>query len=337
LSQVADLVEINHYRHRANLAPAASVLRVSKIVWDSFRNLWISRPDSSSASRQGYYVYTTQFDRVISANEIGSVVGGEAAFREYALELDRALTKWRAAAEISAIELVARFKAYCVPDSTLVSLLVDHSGSMKGQRAILAIAIVEIASDFLSRLNVRYEILGFTTRSWQGGATRQKWLRDSCPASPGRLCDLLHIVYRTADDDNRGAPWTIRNVARPELLKENVDGEAIAWAVGRIRSRPEPRKTLIVISDGAPVDDSTILENGLDFLPRHLQAEIAKIESSDDMRIAAVGIDFDVSEFYSNHVMVITPDDIATRVLPFIATNVLTPTGDGAPGELSQG
>jgi cobaltochelatase CobT len=145
----------------------------------------------------------------------------------------------------------------------------DHSGSLRGQRAIIATALAQVVADFWSRLGIRYEILGFTTRSWKGGQSRQAWQAAGSPPDPGRLCDLLYIIYRSADSTNPGAPWTMHNLLRRDLLKENIDGEAIMWAARRLRDCRETRKLLVVVSDGVPADDSTLLANDPEFLVRH--------------------------------------------------------------------
>ena len=148
---------------------------------------------------------------------------------------------------------------------------------MRNQPSIIATTLATIVAECWSLLGIRYEILGFTTRSWRGGRPRRHWIMAGRPAYPGRLCELLHIVYRSADDTCAGAPQSIRNMMREELLKENVDGEAVMWAAERLRKRPEMRKVLVVVSDGAPVDDATLAANGPGILHRHLKEVIAAL------------------------------------------------------------
>ena len=139
------------------------------------------------------------------------------------------------------------------------------------------------------------------------------------PANPGRLCELLHIVYRSADDTCLGAPELIRNLMREELLKENVDGEALMWAADRLLKRPEKRKLLVVVSDGAPVDDATLAANGPDILDRHLKEVIAALRPGSDIRLGAIGLGHDVSRYYAEGIVVSSPDDLTDRVLTFLA------------------
>jgi cobaltochelatase CobT len=245
----------------------------------------------------------------------------EHTFRRYVAEFDRAMTEWRAMVDLAAIEAVSRVKTAGTLDleDTVASLLIDHSGSIRGPRAIIAVAVAEIVADFWSHLGIAYEILGFTTRSWRGGNSRSSWRRAGRPANPGRLCDLLHIIYRSADQTSAGAPWLIRNLMRREILKENVDGEAILWAADRLRGRPEKRKLLVVVSDGAPVDDSTLAANDPLILDRHLREVIASIERASDIRVGAIGLDFDVSDYYSEHVVIGSKHDSVHRLVPFVA------------------
>ncbi len=209
---------------------------------------WKRSGNPTSASPQDYRVYTTEFDRIIHGDQLPALLGPEqeATFQARASELDPVLSRWRAAAELAAAEDV---RAYATKHSAddlndTVACLLDHSGSMRGQCAILATAIAETVADYWSRIGIRYEILGFTTLSWKGGRSREKWINSGRLPNPGRLCDLLHIVYRSADDQYAGPPRSVRNLIREELTKENVDGEAVAWAAGRLRNRREARKIL---------------------------------------------------------------------------------------------
>jgi cobaltochelatase CobT len=274
-------------------------------------------------STTGYRAYTTKFDLEIRAEDLPKLFGrtGEDTLRRYVSEFDRAMTEWRAMADLAAIEAVDRIKAggALAPKDTVASLLIDHSGSLRGQRAIIATALAEIVADFWSRLGISFEILGFTTRTWHGGYSRWWWRLAGRPANPGRLCDLLHIIYRSADQSTPGAPWSIRNLMRRELLKENVDGEAILWAAHRLRSRPENRKMLVVVSDGAPVDDATLAANDTGILDRHLREVISSIKHTSDIRLGAVGLEFEVSLYYPEFVVISSKDELAGRLVPFLA------------------
>ena len=277
----------------------------------------------SSDGPATYRTFTTKFDRVISGNQINDLLseGGRKPFEEYAAELQLAVDRWRASAEVAAVEAlttVKRTHGDKPTSNTVACLLVDHSGSMRGQRAILATAIVEIVADFWSRLGIRYEILGFTTLSWQGGHSREQWQRTGSPPNPGRLCDLLHIVYRTADDTFPGTPWAIRNLNRRELLKENVDGEAIEWASSRLLARQEDKKVLIVLSDGAPVDDSTLAANDVGYLQRHLLSVLRTLETT-PISVGAIGMGDFTPGGYQQHVMIDTPQELSSHLIPFIS------------------
>ena len=292
---------------------------------------------AAAASPQEYRVYTTEFDRIIHGDELPALFGPEheATLQVKASEVDPVLSRWRAAAEPAAVEAArAHASKHSVDDlkDTVACLLLDHSGSLRGQPAILATGIAEIVADYWSRIGIRYEILGFTTSSWKGGRSREKWIESGRPPNPGRLCDLLHIVYRTADDQYSGAPRSIRNLMREELTRENVDGEAIAWAAGRLRNRHEARKILIVVSDGGPVNDSTLAANAPDYLDRHLRKVTASINEAGDIWLVGIGLDHDVARYYASHRSIASADD-PSRVVTLIAECTDVPV---APGPLPQ-
>jgi len=299
---------------------------------------WKRIGNPTSASPQAYRVYTTEFDRIIHGDELPALLDPEqeAAFEVKVSEVDPVLSRWRAAAELAAVEEARAYASkHGVDDlnDTVACLLVDHSGSLRvGQRAILATAIAEIVADYWSRIGIRYEILGFTTSSWKGGRSREKWINSGRPPNPGRLCDLLHIVYRTADDQYAGPPPSVRNLIREALTKENIDGEAVAWAAGRLRDRREARKILVVVSDGGSVDDSTLAENPPWYLERHLKNVIASINEAGDIWLVGIGLDYDVSKYYARHLSVASTDE-PSRVVRFIAEYTDVPV---APGPLRQ-
>lgn len=187
---------------------------------------------------------------------------------------------------------------------TVVSLLIDSSGSMRGRSITIAAMCADILGRTLERCSVRVEILGFTTRAWRGGQSRERWIAEGKPANPGRLNDLRHIVYKAADD-----PWqrTRRNLGlmmREELLKENIDGEALIWAHNRLVTRHEQRKVLMVISDGLPVDNSTLLVNPSNYLEQHLKYAIETIENHSPVELVAIGIGHDVTHHYRRAVTI---------------------------------
>ncbi len=187
---------------------------------------------------------------------------------------------------------------------TVVSLLIDSSGSMRGRSITIAAICADILSRTLERCSVKVEILGFTTRAWRGGQSRELWLQQGKLAQPGRLNDLRHIIYKAADMPWRRARTNLGLMMREELLKENIDGEALLWAHNRIVGRPEDRKILMVISDGLPVDNSTLLVNPSNYLEQHLKYAIDKIENQSAVELVAIGIGHDVTHHYRRAVTI---------------------------------
>lgn len=203
---------------------------------------------------------------------------------------------------------------------TVVTLVLDNSGSMRGRPITVAATCADILARTLERCGVSVEILGFTTRAWKGGQSREQWLKDGKPASPGRLNDLRHIIYKSAD-----APWrrSRRNLGlmmREGLLKENIDGEALLWAHSRLIARPEQRKILMMISDGAPVDDSTLSVNPGNYLERHLRAVIDLIETRSPVELLAIGIGHDVTRYYRRAVTIVDAEELAGAMTEQLAS-----------------
>ncbi len=187
---------------------------------------------------------------------------------------------------------------------TVVTLLIDNSGSMRGRPITIAAICADILSRTLERCSVKVEILGFTTKNWKGGQSRELWTKNSKPKTPGRLNDLRHIIYKGADTHWRQAKNNLGLMLKEGLLKENIDGEAILWAYNRIKKRREERKILMVISDGAPVDDSTLSVNSGDFLEKHLKKIVKFIENKSDIEVLAIGIGHDVSRYYDKAIKI---------------------------------
>ncbi len=187
---------------------------------------------------------------------------------------------------------------------TVVTLLIDNSGSMRGRPITIAAICADILSRTLERCSVKVEILGFTTKNWKGGQSRELWAKNSKPKTPGRLNDLRHIIYKGADTHWRQAKNNLGLMLKEGLLKENIDGEAISWAYNRIKKRKEERKILMVISDGAPVDDSTLSVNSGDFLEKHLKKIVKFIENKSDIEVLAIGIGHDVSRYYNKAIKI---------------------------------
>jgi cobaltochelatase CobT len=193
---------------------------------------------------------------------------------------------------------------------TVVSLLIDNSGSMRGRPIMVAAVCADILARTLERCGVKVEILGFTTRAWKGGASRDDWLKGGKPTSPGRLNDLRHIVYKSADAPWRRARKNLGLMMREGLLKENIDGEALLWAHARLIGRPEQRKIMMVISDGAPVDDSTLSVNSGHYLERHLRRVITEIETRSPVELIAIGIGHDVTRYYRRAVTIVDVEQL---------------------------
>jgi len=187
---------------------------------------------------------------------------------------------------------------------TIVTLLIDNSGSMRGRPITIAALCADILSRTLERCSVKVEVLGFTTKNWKGGKSREAWAKNEKPKKPGRLNDLRHIIYKGAETQWRQAKNNIGLMLKEGLLKENIDGEAISWAFNRIKKRKEERKILMVISDGAPVDDSTLSVNTGDFLEKHLKRIVKSIETKSDVEILAIGIGHDVSRYYDKAIKI---------------------------------
>jgi cobaltochelatase CobT len=202
---------------------------------------------------------------------------------------------------------------------TVVTLLLDNSGSMRGRPISIAAISADILARTLERCGVKTEILGFTTRAWKGGQAREKWLADGRPPSPGRLNDLRHIVYKRADEPWRHARASLGLMMREGLLKENIDGEALLWAHARLVARPEERRILMVISDGAPVDDSTLSVNNGAYLERHLRQVIGWIESRSPVELAAIGIGHDVTRYYARAVTIMDAEQLGGAMVEQLA------------------
>jgi cobaltochelatase CobT len=198
---------------------------------------------------------------------------------------------------------------------TVVTLLIDNSGSMRGRPITLAAMSADILARTLERCAVKVEILGFTTRAWKGGQSRERWITAGKPIKPGRLNDLRHIVYKAAD-----APWRrtrkhLGLMLREGLLKENIDGEALMWAHNRLIGRPEQRRILMVISDGAPVDDSTLSVNPGNYLEQHLRRVIQWIEAYSPVELVAIGIGHDVTRYYKRAVTIVDAEQLGGTMM----------------------
>ncbi|ALE03193.1 cobaltochelatase subunit CobT [Bartonella ancashensis] len=202
---------------------------------------------------------------------------------------------------------------------TVVSLLIDNSGSMRGRPITVAASCADILTQTLERCGVKVEILGFTTKNWKGGQSRKKWDKNKTPDHPGRLNDLRHIIYKSADTPWRRARRNLGLMMQEGLLKENIDGEALIWAHQRLLERHEHRRILMVISDGAPVDDSTLSVNAHNYLDKHLQAVIKEIQARSPVELVAIGIGHDVTRYYKHAVTIVNAEELATAITQQLA------------------
>ena len=219
---------------------------------------------------------------------------------------------------------------------TVVTLLLDNSGSMRGRPIMVAACCADILARTLERCGVKVEILGFTTRQWKGGQSREQWLAAGKPANPGRLNDLRHIVYKAADVPWRRARRNLGLMMREGLLKENIDGEALAWAHTRLLARPEQRRIIMMISDGAPVDNSTLSVNTGIYLEKHLRQVIHEIETYSPVELIAIGIGHDVTRYYRRAVTISDAEELAGAMMEKLA-ELFSEPGKGVPpsGRLS--
>jgi cobaltochelatase CobT len=214
---------------------------------------------------------------------------------------------------------------------TVVTLLIDNSGSMRGRPITVAAMCGDILARTLERCAVKVEVLGFTTRAWKGGQSRERWVQEGKPRNPGRLNDLRHIIYKAADTPWRRARRNLGLMLREGLLKENIDGEALAWAYRRLLTRPEHRRILMVISDGAPVDDSTLSVNPGNYLERHLRQTIHEIETRGHVELVAIGIGHDVTRYYRRAVTIVDAEELGGTMMRSL-TSLFDESGEDSWG-----
>jgi cobaltochelatase CobT len=310
-------------------------------------------PDANRfASTTAYHIYTTDYDEIVRPQDIcGSTelarlrerldehVGdlqsavGRFANRLQRLLLARQHRSWEFDLEEGVLDSARLTRVVTDPmqplafkreretqfRDTVVTLLLDNSGSMHGRSIVVAAACADVLSNTLERCGVGVEILGFTTRAWKGGEARARWVAAGHPVNPGRLNDLRHIIYKSADTPWRRARMNLGLMMRKGLLKENIDGEALQWAHQRLVARPEKRKILMVISDGAPIDDSTLSANPGKFLERHLIEVIAQVEASDTVELVAIGIGHDVTQYYKRAATIANVSELASAMTAQLA------------------
>ncbi len=276
--------------------------------------LWRKPVSSLVPRRSAYRIFTPWFDREVRADELNAVLGPLST--QMLEEQDASWATVRDALIVPATRRVKPRRA----GGTVVTLLLDQSGSMRGRPMALAAAAIMRAVRLLTARGVGVEVLGFTTASWRGGRPRRLWKRLLRPARPGRLCELLHVVYRDADATAPDlAEGVVRAMLRPDLPKENIDGEALLWAADRLLARDVARRILVVISDGSPVDDSSQQANGPLFLDVHLREVIAAIAVDGRIELAALGVGHDVSGWYPRSSKINSPADLQKGLTDFLA------------------
>lgn len=308
------------------------------------------RPPEFSAMPEEptYRAYTTAFDEVVVASELAdeeelsrlrtqldvklkdmAKVTGRLASQLQRLLLARQTHEWVYDLDDGLIDSARLSRLITRPDvtniykeerdtpyrDTVISILIDNSGSMRGRPITIAALSTDILARTLERCGVKVEILGFTTRDWKGGNCHKQWLNDGRPEKPGRLNDLRHIIYKSADMRLGRARKNLALMLKDGILKENIDGEALLWAHRRLLQRPEQRRILLVISDGAPVDDSTLSHNSGGYLDQHLRKVIHSIEDFSDVELLAIGIGHDVSRYYERAITIHNVDKLADTLL----------------------
>ena len=303
------------------------------------------RPDSFADYVEGRYtVYTTQFDEEVHAKDLADpfeltrlremldqqLAGHQDIIRKLANRLQRKLMarqrrKWEFDLEEGVLDGARLARVIANPTipitfkqekeipfkDTVITILIDNSGSMRGRPIAIAAMTTDIIAQTLERCGLKTEILGFTTRAWKGGKSRELWLEQGKSERPGRLNDIRHIIYKNARTPMRRARKNIGLMLKEGLLKENIDGEALVWSYNRLSRRPEERKILLVISDGAPVDDSTLSVNPSNILEMDLRGVIHWIEEKSDIELTAIGIGHDVTKYYAHSITISDADELA--------------------------
>ncbi|MFC3174689.1 cobaltochelatase subunit CobT [Novosphingobium bradum] len=311
-----------------------------------------NRPWTDLPSDFDYKVFTDRFDEVISATELcddeelgrlrayldAQLKGLQGVVTRLANRLQRRLMaqqnrSWDFDQEEGLLDAARLARVVITPGhslsykierdtefkDTVVTLLIDNSGSMRGRPISIAAISADVLARTLERCGVKTEILGFTTRAWKGGQSRDTWLSAGKPPQPGRLNDLRHIVYKQADEPWRRARKSLGLMMREGLLKENIDGEALLWAHSRLLARPEDRRILMVISDGAPVDDSTLSVNSSGYLEQHLRKVIDWIEKQSPVQLVAIGIGHDVTRYYRRAVTIMDAEQLGGTIIEQLA------------------
>ena len=317
-------------------------------IEDEIESLTYPNNDFQTPYKEDYSIYTSNFDEIIDAkdlvtneesmrlrNQLDNLIKphiptiGKLANRLQRLLLAKQNTSWNFNLEEGILDNSRLHRVIASPGyplsfkqetendfkDTIVTLLIDNSGSMRGRSISLAAICADIIGSTLERCQVKTEILGFTTKHWKGGDSKKLWIINGNSSNPGRLNDIRHIIYKSADNSWRRSRKYFGAMLREGLLKENVDGEALAWSHDRLLKRHEERKILIVISDGAPVDDSTLSANREDFLDNHLREIISKIEKDSPVELQAIGIGHDVTKYYKNALTINRAEELGEVLL----------------------
>ena len=317
-------------------------------IEDEIESLTYPNNDFQTSYIDDYSIYTPNFDEIIDAkdlvtneesmrlrNQLDNLIKphistiGKLANRLQRLLLAKQNTSWNFNLEEGILDNSRLHRVIASPGyplsfkqetendfkDTIVTLLIDNSGSMRGRSISLAAICADIIGSTLERCQVKTEILGFTTKHWKGGDSKKLWIINGSRSNPGRLNDIRHIIYKSADNSWRRSRKYFGAMLREGLLKENVDGEALAWSHDRLLKRHEERKILIVISDGAPVDDSTLSANREDFLDNHLREIISKIEKDSPVELQAIGIGHDVTKYYKNALTINRAEELGEVLL----------------------
>ena len=314
--------------------------------------VWRPQPGHNIPDRELYHAYCTDFDEIVEAaqlceadelnrlrahldqqlSHLQSVIG-KLANRLQRRLLAKQIRSWEFDLEDGYLDTGRLARVVANPThalsykmeketgfrDTVVSLLIDNSGSMRGRPIVVAAMSADILARTLERCGVKVEILGFTTRAWKGGQSRERWLAEGKRPNAGRLNDLRHIIYKSADQPWRRARRSLGIMLREGLLKENIDGESLLWAHQRLLGRPEQRRILMVISDGAPVDDSTLSVNPSNYLERHLRQVIEYIEHHSPVELLAIGIGHDVTRYYQRAVTLVDAEQLGGAVMEQLA------------------
>ena len=317
-------------------------------IEDEIESLTYPNNDFQTPYKEDYSIYTSNFDEIIDAkdlvtneesmrlrNQLDNLIKphiptiGKLANRLQRLLLAKQNTSWNFNLEEGILDNSRLHRVIASPGyplsfkqetendfkDTIVTLLIDNSGSMRGRSISLAAICADIIGSTLERCQVKTEILGFTTKHWKGGDSKKLWIINGNSSNPGRLNDIRHIIYKSADNSWRRSRKYFGAMLREGLWKENVDGEALAWSHDRLLKRHEERKILIVISDGAPVDDSTLSANREDFLDNHLREIISKIEKDSPVELQAIGIGHDVTKYYKNALTINRAEELGEVLL----------------------